>query len=100
VSISTSTKVMRARHVLKTARRSWRRSRQAGDANSPEIGDEVAVALALRGLADRLLATASDDMSAVEGRTVHIEPCAAEVAGTIRGMRMAVTALLNFFSRS
>jgi hypothetical protein len=47
---------------------------RAGEANVPEIGDEVAVARALRGLADRLLARASDDMSAVEGRTVHIEP--------------------------
>jgi Domain of unknown function (DUF1918)/Domain of unknown function (DUF1876) len=44
------------------------------EANVPEIGNEVAVARALRGLADRLLATASDDMSAVEGRTVRIEP--------------------------
>lgn len=47
---------------------------RAGEANVPEIGDEVAVARALRGLADRLLTTASEDMSAVEGRAVHIEP--------------------------
>jgi hypothetical protein len=43
-----------------------------GDANVPEIGDEVAVARALRGLADRLLAVASDDMTAREGHAVHL----------------------------
>lgn len=47
---------------------------RASEANVPEIGDEVAVARALRGLADRLLATASDDMSAIEGHPVQIEP--------------------------
>jgi hypothetical protein len=36
----------------------------------PDIGNEVAVARTLRSLADRLLATASDDMSAVEGHPV------------------------------
>jgi Domain of unknown function (DUF1918)/Domain of unknown function (DUF1876) len=44
-----------------------------GEPNVPEIGDEVAVARALRGLADRLLAAASDDMSAIQGRSVHLE---------------------------
>ena len=44
-----------------------------GEANVPEIGDEVAVARALRGLADRLLAAASDDMSAIQGHAVHLE---------------------------
>jgi len=44
-----------------------------GDKNVPEIGDEVAVARALRGLADRLFAAASDDMSAIEGRAVNLE---------------------------
>ena len=43
-----------------------------GDANVPEIGDEVAVARALRGLADRLLAVASDDMTAREGHAIHL----------------------------
>jgi hypothetical protein len=38
----------------------------------PEIGDEVAVARALRGLADRLLAVASDDMTTREGHSVHL----------------------------
>jgi Domain of unknown function (DUF1918)/Domain of unknown function (DUF1876) len=47
--------------------------RRPGDVNVPEIGDEVAVARALRGLADRLLAAASEDMSAVEGHDVRIE---------------------------
>ncbi len=44
-----------------------------GDTNVPEIGDEVAVARALKGLADRLLATAADDMSAIEGRAIHLD---------------------------
>jgi hypothetical protein len=44
-----------------------------GEANVPEIGDEVAVARALRGLADRLLAAASDDMSAIQGHAVHLD---------------------------
>ena len=44
-----------------------------GEENVPEIGDEVAVARALQGLADRLLAAASDDMSAIEGRAIHLE---------------------------
>ena len=44
-----------------------------GEANVPEIGDEVAVARALRGLADRLLAAASDDMSAIQGHSVHLD---------------------------
>jgi hypothetical protein len=44
-----------------------------GEANVPEIGDELAVARALRGLADRLLAAASDDVSTREGRAVHLQ---------------------------
>jgi len=44
--------------------------RNPGDANVPEIGDEVAVARALRRLADRLLSTAADDITAVEGHPV------------------------------
>jgi Rv2632c-like len=43
---------------------------RTGEANVPDIGNEVAVARTLRSLADRLLATASDDMSAVEGHPV------------------------------
>jgi hypothetical protein len=38
----------------------------------PEIGEEVAVARALRHLADRLLATASDDISQIEHHEVHL----------------------------
>src|SRR5215212_3217531 len=44
-----------------------------GEANVPEIGDEVAVARALRGLSDRLLTAASDDMSAIQGHSVHLD---------------------------
>jgi Domain of unknown function (DUF1876) len=44
---------------------------KAGEANVPEIRDEVALARPLRALADRLLATASEDMSAIEGRGSH-----------------------------
>ncbi len=38
--------------------------RSPGDVSVPEIGDEVAVARALRHLADQLLATAMEDISA------------------------------------
>jgi hypothetical protein len=48
--------------------------RRPGEAKVPEVGDEVAVARALRGLADRLLAAASEDMSAIEGHAVQVEP--------------------------
>lgn len=41
--------------------------RSPGDAPVPEVGDEVAVARALRRLADRLLATAADDIEGVTG---------------------------------
>jgi hypothetical protein len=43
-----------------------------GDQDVPEIGDEVAVARALRRLADRLLAAAEDDIGAIEGHRVNI----------------------------
>jgi hypothetical protein len=42
------------------------------DANVPEIGDEVAVARALRDLADRLLAVASSDIEGVTQEDVHL----------------------------
>jgi hypothetical protein len=42
------------------------------DAPVPEIGDEVAVARALRRLSERLLETASMDLSAAEGRDVTL----------------------------
>ena len=46
--------------------------RHRGDADVPEIGDEVAVARALHRLADRLLDTASADIAQVEGKPVHL----------------------------
>lgn len=42
------------------------------DLSVPEIGDEVAVARALRQLADHLLRTASDDIAGVEGKDVTL----------------------------
>jgi hypothetical protein len=46
--------------------------RNPADAPVPEIGDEVAVARALRRLADRLLETASSDITEVEGHKVTV----------------------------
>jgi Rv2632c-like/Domain of unknown function (DUF1918) len=48
--------------------------RNPGDADVPEIGDEVAAARAPRRLADRLLGVASADIEAVEGHEVHLRP--------------------------
>ena len=42
------------------------------DPNMPKVGDEVAVARALRRLADRLLEMASRDLSDAEGRPVSL----------------------------
>jgi Rv2632c-like len=42
------------------------------DPDVPEIGDEVAVARALRSLADHLLATASSDIGEVTRAEVHL----------------------------
>lgn len=47
--------------------------RSPGDRVAPEIGDEVAVARALRQLSDRLLETASSDLSGIEGRDVTLK---------------------------
>lgn len=47
--------------------------RLPGHPDVPEIGDEVAVARALQRLADRLLGVASDDLTGVEGRPVHLK---------------------------
>jgi Domain of unknown function (DUF1876)/Domain of unknown function (DUF1918) len=44
--------------------------RRPGDADVPEVGDEVAVARALRRLADHLLGVAADDIAGIEGRPV------------------------------
>lgn len=46
--------------------------RNPHDADQPLIGDEVAVARALHRLADRLLGSASDDISAAEGQPVEL----------------------------
>lgn len=46
--------------------------RSTRDRAVPEIGDEVAVARALRHLADRLIATAEDDIAAVTGEDAQI----------------------------
>jgi len=48
--------------------------RGTGDTFVPEIGDEVAVARALRHLADQLLETAAQDVEAVTGQRPHIRP--------------------------
>ncbi|HEY5180199.1 MAG TPA: dsRBD fold-containing protein [Dermatophilaceae bacterium] len=50
--------------------------RDIGDASMrmPEIGDEVAVARALRHLADQLLETAAKDIGAVTGKEAHLLP--------------------------
>lgn len=50
-----------------------RARRNPTDAAVPEIGEELAAARALRHLADRLLETASDDISAVEHTEVHLK---------------------------
>ena len=46
--------------------------RNPTDVAVPEIGDEIAVARALRRLSDRLFATASADITAVQGQSADI----------------------------
>ena len=46
--------------------------RSSRDAPAPEIGDEVAVARALRHLADTLMATAEDDIAARTGEDAQV----------------------------
>jgi hypothetical protein len=48
--------------------------RSTRDMSVPEIGDEVAVARALRHLADQLLETASHDIEALTGEDAFIRP--------------------------
>lgn len=50
-----------------------RARRNPSDIDVPEIGEEVAAARALRDLAERLLATASDDISEIEHAEVHLQ---------------------------
>ena len=54
--------------------------REIGDTSPPipEIGDEVAVARALRHLADQLLGTAARDIEAVTGKEAHLLPSEGE----------------------
>lgn len=49
-----------------------RTRRNPTDTDVPEIGEEVAAARALRDLADRLLDTASADISDLEHHEVHL----------------------------
>lgn len=46
--------------------------RNPSDAPTPRIGDEVAVARALRRLSDRLFETASSDMTSALGHSAHV----------------------------
>ena len=48
--------------------------RHPHDPDVPEVGDEVAVARALRRLSDRLLGVAADDIAAVQGHPVVLHP--------------------------
>ena len=56
----------------RTVTGSGRAHRKAGDTPVAEIGAEIATARALRDLADRLLNVASEDISAVEQKEVHL----------------------------
>jgi hypothetical protein len=51
-----------------------RARRNPGEVDVPEIGDEVAVARALRRLSDRLLGIAAEDIAALEGHPVKLLP--------------------------
>lgn len=46
--------------------------RRPGDSAVPEIGDEIAVARALRALSESLLGAAAADLTAIEGREVTL----------------------------
>jgi hypothetical protein len=48
--------------------------RNPHDADVPQIGDEIAVARALRRLSDRLLGVAAEDIAALEGHPVVLHP--------------------------
>jgi hypothetical protein len=51
---------------------SGRAHRRQSDPPVEEIGEEIAAARALRDLADRLLSVASEDISAIEQKAVHL----------------------------
>lgn len=46
--------------------------RRPGDPDVPEIGDEIAVARALRRLSDNLLEAAAADITAIEGKPISL----------------------------
>jgi hypothetical protein len=56
----------------RTVTGSGRAHRRENDAAVAEIGAEIATARALRDLGDKLLGVASDDLSAVENKDVHL----------------------------
>jgi hypothetical protein len=56
----------------RTVQGSGRSHRKPTDADIAEIGAEIASARALRDLADRLLMAASEDISALEAKDVHL----------------------------
>ncbi|HEU5426542.1 MAG TPA: DUF1876 domain-containing protein [Actinocrinis sp.] len=45
----------------------------AGEADVPEIGDELAVGRALTDLGRKLIAATAEDLEGVEGRPVHLQ---------------------------
>ena len=59
-------------HAGNTLHGRGRARRNPADPDVPEIGEEVAVARALRDLADKVLATASEDISEIEHHEVHL----------------------------
>ena len=56
----------------RTVTGSGRAHRKESDAAVAEIGAEIATARALRDLGDKLLEVASEDISAVEDREIHL----------------------------
>lgn len=56
----------------RTVTGSGRAHRRDGDVPVAEIGAEIATARALRDLADKLLSVASEDISAIEQKEVHL----------------------------
>lgn len=69
---STSATAVLRSEVPEPLRSSGEAHRRPGDRDVPEIGDEVAVARALRKLADRLLAAAAGDIASIEGHPIEL----------------------------
>lgn len=59
-------------NLRRTVTGTGRTRRNPADMDVPEIGAEIAAARALRDLADRLLHTASDDISAIEHADINL----------------------------